>query len=195
MQRLSVKVTPIKPATRARGLRIAKRVTSKLAKVIKSARKALKPKPALTKVLTDVIKELKIWDSARLTVGIHAAEGALVEGSLTVAQIMTIHEFGSADGKIPMRSWLRGWFDESQEQMSGIVRDLTRAIARGKLKAKTALARLGSIAVAELQARWARTPGDWAPLADRTIARKKSSKPLIDTGQSRTSVTYQITYK
>ena len=190
MRGLSVKVTPIKGARKARGLRIANRVTSKLAKVIKSARKALKPKLAI-----DAMAELRIWDSARLTVGIHAAEGALVEGSLTVAQIMTVHEFGSADGKIPMRSWLRGWFDESQEQMSGLVRDLTRAIARGKLKAKTALARLGSIAVAELQARWARTPGDWAPLADRTIARKKSSKPLIDTGQSRTSVTYQITYK
>lgn len=192
MRGLSVKVTPIKSAKRfaRQAPRAAKKISSRFDKVIKSARRALKPKLAI-----DAMKELRIWNSAKLTVGIHAAEGALVEGSLTVAQIMTVHEFGSSDGRIPMRSWLRGWFDESQEQMSGIVRDLTMAIVRGKLRAKTALARLGSIAVAELQARWARTPGDWPALKPKTIARKGSSKPLIDTGQARTSVTYQIAYK
>jgi hypothetical protein len=187
--RVSVKATPIKRAPKKPTTRFAAFRRSTV-NVIKSARKALKPKPLL-----DARKELAIWNSATLTVGIHEAEGSMVKGSLTVAQIMTVHEFGSDDGRIPMRSWLRGWFDESQEQMSGLVRDMTKQIVKGKLKAKSALARLGSIAVAELQARWARTPGDWAPLAESTIKRKKSSKPLIDTGQSRTSVTYTIRYK
>lgn len=187
--RVSVKAVPLKRASKVKASRFAALRRSTVS-VIKSARKALKPKPLL-----DARKELAIWNSATLTVGLHEAEASMVKGSLTVAQIMTVHEFGSDDGKIPMRSWLRGWFDESQVQMSGLVRDMTKQIVRGKLRAKSALARLGSIAVAELQARWARTPGDWAPLAESTIKRKKSTKPLIDTGQSRTSVTYAIRYK
>jgi hypothetical protein len=60
-------------------------------------------------------------------------------------------------------------------------------------KPKAALAEIGAQAVALMQKEV--TDGGFAPNAPATTARKGSDMPLIDTGQMRQSVHYQIRKK
>lgn len=176
--------------------RLARTALKRTPSILKSAKKAIDAKlKANRKRLSDseIARELRAWSGMRITVGIHANDGAQLEGTLSIAQIMTVHEFGSEDGTIPQRSWLRAWFDGAGELTSGLIRDLSAQIAKGNLKASTAARRLGAICVGQIQLRWAGSNG-WKPVTDETQRRKGAgkTKPLILSGQSRGSVTFQV---
>lgn len=124
-----------------------------------------------------------------LTVGIHGAEGAAAHGEtkgepLTVAQVGAFHEFGTS--RVPQRSFVRGWFDESQAEIAELLRSQLALAAAGKLTVEQALERVALKCEASMKKRIRnRIP---PPLAPETIARKGSSVPLIDTGQLRNSI-------
>lgn len=140
------------------------------------------------------IQEVEKWSRTSVTVGIHSVEGTKIEGaSLTIAEIMTIHEFGSDDGKIPQRSWLRAWFDESAAKNSSRLKVLGTRVAKGEVSALQAARQFGAVCVGEIQKRWATHP--WAPLSESTLARnpnRQANSALTDTGQSRLSVTFKV---
>lgn len=137
-----------------------------------------------------------------ITVGIHAAEGGaehsdpLQGGSfaadgavefsqqpLTVAEVGSFHEFGLG---VPMRSFIRGTFDEQQTELAALVRSQARLTVEGRLTAEQAGERIALKAEAIFKRRIReRIP---PPLAASTIKRKGSSVPLISTGQLRNSI-------
>jgi hypothetical protein len=145
-----------------------------------------------------------------VTVGVHGDDGAQAHvandvgaGPLTVADVGTFHEFGvspfsvmtfAADGSasvhehpgIPQRSFIRAWFDESQAFIQETLRSQMRLVIEGKLTAEQAKDRIALAFEGSVKQRIARGIGP--PLAARTIAAKKSSKPLIDKGQLRAAV-------
>jgi hypothetical protein len=111
------------------------------------------------------------------------------EGSgKSVAEIMSYHEFGI--GQI-RRSWLRDWFEERVGDFRTRFRQAARAALAQKQPLRTAADLLGTYMVGDCQKRWA-TSGVFEPNAQSTQDRKGSSMPLIDTGQSRGSVTYRV---
>ncbi len=126
---------------------------------------------------------------AKITVGIHGAEGAAAHGEaegqpLTVAQVGAFHEFGTS--RVPQRSFIRGWFDESQAEIADLRRSQLVLSAAGKLTVEQALERVALKCEASVKRRIRnRIP---PPLAPETIARKGSSVPLISTGQLRNSI-------
>lgn len=130
-----------------------------------------------------------------VSVGIHEAEGSAAhEGddtwTLSVADIMGIHEFGAPESGIPERSWLRGWADENQDDARAFLTDqIGKSIASGA-PIRRAFERAGLRAVGQIQKRIARRI---APaLKPATIKRKGSSVPLIDSGQGRQAITYKV---
>ena len=122
-----------------------------------------------------------------ITVGIHAEEGAQQEGALTVLDVATINEFGLG---VPERSFIRAWFDSSKVQNRNTMSALARSVVQGKITRDQALDQFGQRLVGDIQTRIAK--GIDPPNAPATIKRKGSSKPLIDTGQLRASVTYRV---
>jgi hypothetical protein len=110
----------------------------------------------------------------------HAESG----GGQTVAEVAAQHELGAG---VPRRSWLRDWVSEQQ---SGFIRThwvkALQALAADGNHALH-LGRLGAYFVGDIKQRIAR--GILPPNSPATIARKGSSKPLIDTGQLRNSIT------
>lgn len=131
-----------------------------------------------------------------LTVGIHAAEGAVPkkggaddadsEEGLTVVEVGTFHEFGLG---VPRRSFIADWEDENEAKHKAQLRQMAQAVVTGKVESvEQGLARLGTLYQAEVQKRI--SDGIEPPLAESTIRRKGSSKPLIDTGQLRSSITH-----
>lgn len=107
----------------------------------------------------------------------------------TNAEIALVHEFGSPAAGIPERSFLRSTIDAHRARYTAAIKKIAAQVLKGK-DTYTAMNLLGMSAAADVK----RTiqQGVAPPLQPETIARKGSSKPLIDTGQLITSVTWRL---
>lgn len=112
--------------------------------------------------------------------GMHDGDGE----AMTVAQIAAIHEFGM--GNMPERSFIRAGTDEARPQIGR----LSEHLVKGEADAVTAANQLGAFAAAKIQAKI--VAGPFVPNSEATVAKKGSSRPLIDTGQMRQSVTWAV---
>lgn len=131
-----------------------------------------------------------------LSVGIHSekgAEGVEGGGDLTVAEVMAFHEFGLG---VPRRSWLADWADENEELHKKQIRQMAKAVVAGKVKSvEIGFERLGLLYVGQIQKRIASGAlgmAPYDPLSEETIKRKGSSIALVDTGQAKSAITYEV---
>lgn len=108
-------------------------------------------------------------------------------GALTVGEVAAIHELGLG---VPERSWLRAWFEANHKMVIADVKAGMVQIAQGRLTPEALLDLLGQKYVGEIRKRI--QAGIDPPLAQETIDRKKSSTPLIDTGQLWSAITYEV---
>jgi len=127
-------------------------------------------------------------DTRRVLVGV--PKGPAEADGTSIAMIAAVHEFGSPSQGIPERSFLRTGIRAALPHLTEVNANSLRGIARGTLTVPVALGRVGALAVAAVQRQI--VEGSYVPLRPATIRRKGSSKPLIDTGSLRQSITYQI---
>lgn len=133
----------------------------------------------------------RIKSGATVTVGVHEAEGAMVAhgGEASVAEIGSFHEFGL--GHNPRRSFIADWSDENKSRHEGELRKIAGAVLKGKVpSAEKGLERFGVLAKGQVQTRI--RDGIEPPLDPKTIERKGSSTPLIDTGVLRSSIEFEV---
>jgi hypothetical protein len=125
-----------------------------------------------------------------ITVGILAEAGkeAHVDDSLTVLEVAVFNEFGT--DRIPERSFIRAWFDENESRLRTALSRMMVSVIAGKRTKEQALELLAQTCVGQIQKRIAN--GISPPNADSTIDRKGSDKPLVDTGQLRSSISYRV---
>lgn len=99
------------------------------------------------------------------------------------------NEFGTEDGHVPERSYLRSTIDENQTIYAGQLEAAVGDLIDGKSMLPR-LRRLGMIAKRDVQLkiRELKTP----PNAPSTIRKKGSSNPLIDTGRLRNSIDFEV---
>lgn len=109
----------------------------------------------------------------------------------TLLEVAAVHEFGAPAAGIPNRSFIRATVDLKAAEIQATRDKLAAQVAEGKITAQVALERLGAFVQGLVQARIAEGIGP--ALKPETVARKKSSKPLVDTGQLRSSVTWLVT--
>lgn len=138
--------------------------------------------------------------AAVVKVGVQGAQGAAnhQDGRLTVAQIAQVHEFGKVihhpklgrTTVIPERSFLRATIDQYAAALARRNVLLVQGYMLGKFELHSALELLGQYVVGLIKQRIAL--GIPPPNRPSTIARKGSSKPLIDTGQLRNSITHKV---
>jgi phage gpG-like protein len=137
-------------------------------------------------------KALEALRGRYVRVGVPDSEQAL--GSpLSMAQVATINEFGSSDGRIPARPFLQRGLERSKKEAATM---LTKAIdrlgspAEVRAKADRILGRVGAYVAGQVKQGIA--DGGFAPNAPYTIKRKGSSMPLINTGLLRQSITWLV---
>lgn len=119
---------------------------------------------------------------------------AMLTGA-TLVEIGAAHEFGAG---VPERSFIRATIDKNQDAYREQIRKAFRATvvhaARNertwKPQNSVALKRLGARVEGDIKQYIA--DGIEPPNSPATIARKKSSKPLIDTGQLRASIASEV---
>lgn len=112
-------------------------------------------------------------------------------GKASLLEVAAIHEFGAPAAGIPQRSFLRGGVDANEGEIRALQASQARRIVQGKVQPRIAMEQIGARVVGLLKKFIASNIPP--PLKPETIARKGSSVALIDTGQLRSSITYQVT--
>ena len=135
------------------------------------------------KIIQELQREVKgLTSTATLNVGFF--ESSRYTAGTYVAQVARIQEYGSI--KIPPRPFFRNAIDNNmQKWLDFLGRDLVNTN-----NAELSYNRLGEMARGDIVE--SITQLDTPPNAPKTIARKGSSNPLIDTGFLRANVTFKV---
>ncbi len=124
----------------------------------------------------------------------HVAIGILqdetVAEGFSMVDLATVHEYGSKNGHIPQRSFIRSTCDAKRKEHVALIDRLRSKMLSGVLTIKQALGQLGSVVEKDIVQTINRGIDPKLNLA--TIERKKSSKPLIDTGRLKGSITHEV---
>jgi len=112
------------------------------------------------------------------------------DGGFDNVDIAVTQEFGTRDGKIPPRSFVMAPFKANAKRYSQLLKALVPKMLKGLMTLDKALNLVGLQMAADMKK--SIKDGLTPPNSPRTIAKKKSSKPLIDTGQLVTSITHAV---
>lgn len=146
---------------------------------------------AWRKLLGDV-RELA---QMRVQIGVLASKGGNEqhdeESGLTMIEILAIHEFGSPAAHIPERAPIRTTFVRKQDELANICSKATQAVLGG-MAPRRALEIVGIWGSTEVKKTITAEAHLEPPLKPATIAKKGSSRPLVDTGRLVNAITYEV---
>lgn len=127
---------------------------------------------------------------SQVKVGLPAGSMNYPDGT-NLIMVAVVNEFGSVDGRIPERSFLRSTVVTKRDVFKKFWRsNRAKNLLTGKADAKPLLELLGQLAQAEVQKTILEVSEP--PNAPATIAAKGSSNPLNDTGVLRQSIRYEV---
>lgn len=136
------------------------------------------------------LKAARKADGGRAFVGIQTGDGSKDRGGITMAELALVHEFGSRDGRIPQRSFLRSTTDENERKYVRVMKQRLAQIPKGLATVRGALREAGEMLRSDVLDKIRR--GIPPPNAQSTINRKRSDTPLVDTGQLIQSITVKV---
>lgn len=139
----------------------------------------------------EVFRMVAALDRHAVYVGFPGGTQARSGGPINNPTLAYIHEHGAPASNIPARPFLEAGVANAEEDiLKAFERGLQSAMAGNNAGLINSLHLAGTIAVRAVQDKI--TTGPFAPLRPRTVARKKSSRPLIDTGALRQAVSYVV---
>lgn len=118
------------------------------------------------------------------------------DGPITSADLGYIHEFGAPEANIPARPFLYPGIREAKSKVTRYLKQgALAAMDRDFEKMGRALGAAGQVAASSVQRHI--TEGPFVPLAAGTLAARRrrgrtGTRPLIDTGQLRRSITWVV---
>ncbi len=110
------------------------------------------------------------------------------DSDLTVATIGFAHEFGTST--IPERSFIRATTKEKRGEIIKLQAKLLKKVQSGEMKVDQALGLIGSFVAGLISKKIVDIKSP--PNSPKTIKEKGSSNPLVDTGQLKNSITWEV---
>ena len=110
--------------------------------------------------------------------------------NIGLAEIAFIMEKGSMVNNIPPRPFMQQTRIMNEKKVAGLSKKYLSAISTGKMSAMDAIKILGASYEGAMKKIF--LTGSFVGNAESTKKRKKSSKPLIDTGLLRQSIKYKV---
>ena len=107
-----------------------------------------------------------------------------------MASLALIHERGSAANNIPARPFMKQTRQRAEGRFARLLRRLYKQVVDSKVSPFEGLSKLGMAYEGEMKNTF--TTGSFTPNKPATIKRKGSSRPLIDTGHLRQSITSKV---
>lgn len=124
-----------------------------------------------------------------IRVGVQAGERT-ADGKFDLAGVATVQEFGLDEKNIPSRPFMRETFDTKARTIANFGGKVADKVAQGIIHPRQAADLIGLKMTGFIQAKI--VSGNWTPNSAYTIRRKKSNKPLIDTGNLRQSIRHVL---
>jgi len=144
------------------------------------------------KKINKAIKELQkiAKQPSKIKVGLPKDASPYPDGT-SVIMVGLVNEFGSSDGRIPERSFLRSGISKNKQDFINFwKRKFAKAVLTGQIKPEVALKLLGEIVQTKIQQEIVELK---SPVNEAiTIALKGSSNPLIDSGHMRQSIRWEL---
>lgn len=145
----------------------------------------------ICKRLKQVMKRAEKLNQLQLVVGIPNDENSREDSDgITNAELGIIHEFGVPERGIPERSFMRSTASEESENLGRLSKAQIAECIEGNVSPHDVFATIGAYLQGKIVEEI--TDGEFEPNNENTVKRKGSSKPLIDTGQLRASITYEV---
>ncbi len=139
------------------------------------------------------IKELKKID---VLVGVPQEEAGREQNGITNAELLYIHTNGSPANNIPPRPIVEPAIQDSKEEIGTLLKEaILKALEGDTDGAMAGMERAGTQGENAVKGWFTNPKNNWAENAESTKKRKGSSKPLIDTGQLRKSITHVVKKK
>lgn len=143
-----------------------------------------------TKIASRVAEmKRKFRDAPTVLVGVPKSAGNYDDGVHT-ATVAAVQEFGSSDGRIPERSFLRSGIADSEQGIKKLYEKMMPDAISKDLNIDVIQSLVGELVVGNIVQKI--SEGIEPANAPSTIKRKGSSTPLIDTGHLRQSITYVL---
>ena len=139
------------------------------------------------------IKELKKID---VLVGVTQEEAGREQNDITNAELLYIHTNGSPANNIAPRPIVEPAIQDSKEEIGTLLKEaILKALEGDTDGAMAGMERAGTQGENAVKGWFTNPKNNWAENAESTKKRKGSSKPLIDTGQLRKSITHVVKKK
>lgn len=129
-------------------------------------------------------------ENAHVRVGIFGTEAH--DGHFLMVELAAVHEFGSSRAGIPERSFIRRTFKEQEHAAATVIARVAKAIVTDKITVEHGLDILGTWGADQVKRTVTQGTGVPPPLAQSTIDRKGSTRPLVDTGRLINAVTHKV---
>jgi len=129
----------------------------------------------------DFIRSLQKYENMfkdEVKVGYPRPSAPYPDSNATVADVAIWNEFG-VPGRIPSRPFFRTAWNSFKSGMKGVLKNSIDMFKKGRFAKSLEFAAI----MFQDEVRNQIESGDWKPNHPATIAKKKSSRPLIDTGK------------
>lgn len=142
---------------------------------------------------TEYLKNLQAMKSHHVAVGLPASKVAdkKYEGGVSVIEVGAAHEFGTEH--VDERSFLRAPFTLKKSEINRAIESQVASVGAGQRDAVSALNLIGIVARnISVKAFETGGYGTWSDIKEDTKKAKGSSGVLIDTGELRGSITWEV---
>lgn len=145
--------------------------------------------------LAGLTSRLQSLTKVAVYVGVPAANTSRTGADINNAELLYIHTNGSPLRNIPARPVIEPALKANKDKIMAEYSKAVSAAAEGNDgELMSALTRTG-LAGENAARDWFTDPrNEWEPNSPKTIARKGSSRPLIDTGALRKAITHVVRY-
>ena len=113
-----------------------------------------------------------------------------IDDHFSMVDLAMVHEFGSKNGHIPARSFIRPTCDAKRSEHLKLIEKLQTKVIEGKLTLTQALTQVGEVISKGMVQTINR--GILPHLKPATIRRKRSSKPLVHYGDLKGKIHYDV---
>lgn len=143
--------------------------------------------------LKGFLERFKEIGKPKVYIGVPASKNGMHEGGINMATLLAIHVLGAPSRGIPQRDPLRPPLIANAQRYSDLLAlGLRNALSDGT-DPKLVYEKIGIVATNDVYDYF--VTGNFKPLNQKTIDRKGSSKPLIDSEELRGSITYEVRNK
>ena len=143
--------------------------------------------------LKGFLERFKEIGKPKVYIGVPASKNGMHEGGINMATLLALHVLGAPSRGIPQRDPLRPPLIANAQRYSDLLAlGLKNALANGT-DPKLVYEKIGIVAANDVKDYF--ITGNFKALSEKTIKAKGSSKPLIDTGELRNSISYEVRNK